>query len=133
MRCRNPHLRQDFSRVKRRGTRVSIAGAQVVVEAMLQTPHFLFHLEGGLDGRTEAYRVASRYRISSGTRWRTEALFAAAKNGELLTDARIGKQAKRLLADERARLIRRVPVAMAAFRPAAQRGARTSSFPGIQR
>jgi hypothetical protein len=80
-----------------------VAGAQVVIEAMLQSPHFLFHLEGGLDGRSEGYRVASRLSYFLWDTMPDQALFDAAKSGELLTEAGIEKQAKRLLADERAR------------------------------
>ena len=36
------------------------AGAKLVVEAMLQSPNFLFHLEGGRDLRSQQYRIASR-------------------------------------------------------------------------
>ena len=79
------------------------AGAQVVVEAMLQSPHFLFHLEGGADGATEEYRVASRLSYFLWDTMPDEALFAAAKNGDLSTPAGIEKQARRMLADERAR------------------------------
>jgi hypothetical protein len=79
------------------------AGAQVVVEGMLQSPHFLFHLEGGTDGRSEAYRIASRLSYFLWNTMPDQALFDAAKSGELLTDAGMEKQARRLLADERAR------------------------------
>ncbi len=80
-----------------------IAGAQVVVEGMLQSPHFLFHLEGGPDGRLEAYRSASRLSYFLWDTMPDPALFEAAKSGELLTEAGIEKHARRLLADERAR------------------------------
>jgi hypothetical protein len=80
-----------------------IAGAQVVVEAMLQSPQFLFHLEGSADGTTEEYRVASRLSYFLWDTMPDEALFNAAKRGELSTPDGIGKQARRMLADERAR------------------------------
>jgi len=79
-----------------------VAGAQVVVEAMLRSPHFLFHLEGSPDGRSEAYRVASRLSYFLWDTMPDGELFTAAKTGELLTAGGIEKQARRLLSDERA-------------------------------
>lgn len=80
-----------------------IAGAQIVVEAMLQSPHFLFHLEGGPYGRSEAYRLASHLSYFLWDTMPDQTLFDAAKSGDLLTEAGMEKQARRMLADERAR------------------------------
>jgi hypothetical protein len=72
--------------------------AVTVVEAMLQSPAFLFHTGTG------SYATASRL---SYLLWDTApdaALLAAAARGELATEAQIGAQARRLMQDGRARL-----------------------------
>jgi mono/diheme cytochrome c family protein len=78
-------------------------GAQVVVEAMLQSPHFLFHLEGGPDGRLKQFRAASALSYFLWDTMPDEALFRAAENGELAGAAAIESSARRLLSDDRAR------------------------------
>jgi hypothetical protein len=79
-----------------------LAGAQVVLEAMLQSPHFLFHLEGGPDGRWTQYQIASRLSYFLWDTMPDEALFRAASKNELADAAGIEKQARRLMADDRA-------------------------------
>ena len=79
------------------------AGAQAVVEAMLQSPYFLFHLEAGADGRLENYRAASRLSYFLWNTMPDDRLFVAAERGELTTQEGIEKHARRLLADARAR------------------------------
>lgn len=74
-----------------------LAGAQVVVEAMLQSPHFLFHLEPG------AYGVAARLSYFLWDTMPDETLLQAAERGELDTAAGIERQVRRMLGDERAR------------------------------
>ncbi|HEU0120809.1 MAG TPA: DUF1592 domain-containing protein [Bryobacteraceae bacterium] len=72
--------------------------AQTVVEAMLQSPGFLFHTGTG------QYGVAARL---SYLLWDTppdEILQQAAASGRLLTDAQIEAQARRLMRDRRAQL-----------------------------
>ncbi|MBL8216458.1 MAG: DUF1592 domain-containing protein [Bryobacterales bacterium] len=69
-----------------------LKGAQIVVETMLQSPHFLFHLEPG------AYGVASRLSYFLWDTMPDEALLAAAGSGELATRAGIEKQVRRMLA-----------------------------------
>jgi hypothetical protein len=78
------------------------AGAQVVVEAMLQSPHFLFHLEGGPDGQAKQYRIASALSYFLWDTMPDEALFQAAAAGEMADAAGIEKHARRLLSDDRA-------------------------------
>ncbi|HUQ90924.1 MAG TPA: DUF1592 domain-containing protein [Bryobacteraceae bacterium] len=73
------------------------AGAQTVVEAMLQSPHFLFHLEPG------AYAVASRLSYFLWDTLPDEELMQAAARGDLSGVTGIEKQGKRMLADPRAR------------------------------
>src|SRR5262249_39015350 len=83
----------------------------VVVEAVLQSPGFLYRWELGpqlatMEGsvaKLSAYEIASRrsYFI-----WRSmpdQALFDAAAAGQLGTDSEISAQAQRLLGDARAR------------------------------
>jgi hypothetical protein len=72
-------------------------GARVVVEAMLQSPNFLFHVEAGPDGRYTDYDVASRLSYLLWNTMPDEALFDAAAKGELSTAAGRDRAARRLL------------------------------------
>ncbi|MFN7920491.1 MAG: DUF1592 domain-containing protein [Bryobacteraceae bacterium] len=74
------------------------ASAQIVTEAMLQSPNFLFHLEQA------GYGVASRLSYFLWDTLPDEALLAAAAKGELDSAAGIEKQVQRMLADERSRI-----------------------------
>jgi hypothetical protein len=86
-----------------KSTRKFLEGARVVVEAMLQSPNFLFHVEGGPDGKLVDYDAASRL---SYMLWNTipdAALFDAAARGELhTTDGRM-KAARRMIDDPRSK------------------------------
>ena len=73
-----------------------LSGAQMVVETMLQSPHFLFHLAPG------SYGVAGRLSYFLWDTLPDEELFRAAEDGELDTQAGIEKQASRMLRDSRA-------------------------------
>jgi hypothetical protein len=73
----------EQARVSRR----FLDGARVVVEAMLQSPNFLFHVEAGPDGRHADYEVASRLSYLLWNTMPDEALFEAAAKGELSTPA----------------------------------------------
>ena len=83
-------------------TRDFTGGAQVVVEAMLQSPYFLFHLEGGPDGQWKHYRAASALSYLLWDTMPDEQLFGAAEKGQLSTAAGIEKHARHLLSDDRA-------------------------------
>ena len=72
-------------------------GARVVVEAMLQSPNFLFHVEAGPDGRHADYEVASRLSYLLWNTMPDEALFEAAAKGELSTPAGRDAAARRML------------------------------------
>ena len=75
-------------------------GARVVVEAMLQSPKFLFHVEGRTaDARAKAedYDVASRLSYLLWDTMPDEALFAAAEKGELRTAGGLERTARRML------------------------------------
>lgn len=96
---RRPLRDEEVARYRRLFLREAdfLKGAQVVVEAMLQSPHFLFHLEPG------AYAIASRLSYFLWDTMPDEALLQAAAAGELQTPAGIERQAGRMLADERAK------------------------------
>jgi hypothetical protein len=72
-------------------------GARVVVEAMLQSPNFLFHVESGPDGKYADYDVASRLSYLLWNTMPDEALFEAAATGELSTVAGRDRAARRML------------------------------------
>jgi hypothetical protein len=71
-------------------------GAQLVMETMLQSPHFLFRLEPGLFG------VASRLSYFLWNTMPDEALLEAAESGELGSQAGLEKQIRRMLKHHRA-------------------------------
>ena len=82
----------------------------VLVEAMLQSPGFLYRWERGLaapqtDGaliKLDHYEIASRLSYYLWNSMPDDALLAAADAGELGTPAQVAAQAERLLADARA-------------------------------
>jgi hypothetical protein len=80
------------------------------IESILQSPDFLYRIEVGTpDPDDKARRVLGSYEMASRLSyffWNTmpdEALFAAADKDELASVAGVEKQARRLLADPRAR------------------------------
>jgi hypothetical protein len=79
-----------------------LEGARAVVEAMLQSPKFLFHVEAGPDGRYSDYEIASRLSYLLWDTMPDKALFDAAANGELRTAADREKIARRMLDNPRA-------------------------------
>ena len=83
----------EQARVSRR----FLDGARVVVEAMLQSPNFLFHVEAGPDGKYTGYDVASRLSYLLWNTMPDEALFEAAAKGALGTPAGRERAARRLL------------------------------------
>ena len=72
-------------------------GARVVVEAMLQSPNFLFHVEAGLDGKYSDYDAASRLSFLLWNTMPDDALFQAAAKGELGTAEGRERAARRML------------------------------------
>ena len=79
-----------------------LEGARTVVEAMLQSPNFLFHLESGPDGRSVDYDIASRLSYLLQDTMPDKALLDAAAKGELRTPAGREAATRRLLDDPRA-------------------------------
>lgn len=92
------------------GEATPVAGARLVVEAMLQAPHFLYQLELGLpdddaDGLValDGFELATRLSFFLWNSTPDDALLDAAAAGELETSEGLLGQAQRLLADGRAR------------------------------
>jgi hypothetical protein len=77
-------------------------GAQLVVEAMLQSPNFLFWINTTSDPKLKAWATASRLSYSVWDTMPDAELFAAAERGELATRAGVEKQVRRMLSDPRA-------------------------------
>ena len=73
-------------------------GAQLVVEAMLQSPSFLFWNDTTPEPKLKAYAAASRLSYSLWDTMPDAALFAAAEHGDLSTAEGVEKQARRMLA-----------------------------------
>jgi hypothetical protein len=80
-----------------------VAGAQLVVEVMLQSPNFLFRLEETGNPKWRPYAAASRLSYALWDTMPDEALLAAAAHGELETPEGVEKTARRMLDDPRAK------------------------------
>jgi len=79
-----------------------MAGAQLVVEAMLQSPNFLFRLDTAIDPNLRAYAAASQLSYSLWDTMPDDALLAAAARGDLSTPAGLEQKARTMLQDPRA-------------------------------
>ncbi|HZL56248.1 MAG TPA: DUF1592 domain-containing protein, partial [Bryobacteraceae bacterium] len=75
----------------------------LVVEAMLQSPDFLFRLDVAPDPKLKPWATASRLSYSLWDTMPDAELFAEAQRGDLATRAGMEKAARRMLADLRAR------------------------------
>lgn len=80
-----------------------LGGAKMVVEAMLQSPHFLFRVERGRGGPYEQYEIASRLSYFLWDTMPNDELLRAAERGEFATAAQIEAHARRMLADPQAK------------------------------
>jgi hypothetical protein len=78
-------------------------GARTVVEAMLQSPNFLFRTENGRDPAQKPFETASRLSYFLWNSMPDEALLTAAAQGQLNTKAGLDAHIQRLLKDEKAR------------------------------
>jgi hypothetical protein len=78
-------------------------GAQVVVEAMLQSPHFLYRVERGADPGMRGYERASALSYMFWDSMPDGDLLKSAGAGELDTPAGYERAARRLISDPRAR------------------------------
>jgi len=79
------------------------AGARIVVEAMLQSPNFLFHIEDTKNPAWKPWAAAARLSYALWDSMPDQALFDAAARGNLNSPAGIENQARRMLKDPRAR------------------------------
>lgn len=87
------------------------AGVEMILEVMLQSPHFLYRVELGgspVDGapglvRLGDWEMASRLSYLFWGSMPDEELFRAAEEGELRTKEQIAAQAERMLDDEKSR------------------------------
>lgn len=80
-----------------------LKGAQLVVEAMLQSPNFLFRLEATPEPKLKAWATASRLSYALWDTMPDTELRAAAARGELSTRDGVDKVLRRMLQDPRAR------------------------------
>jgi hypothetical protein len=80
-----------------------VRGAGLVVEAMLQSPHFVFRLEETDNPRWQPYARASRLSYALWDSTPDDALLASAAKGELNTADGVEKTARRMLDDPRAK------------------------------
>ncbi|HEX4771482.1 MAG TPA: DUF1592 domain-containing protein [Bryobacteraceae bacterium] len=79
-----------------------LKGAQLIVEAMLQSPNFLFWLDATPDPKLKPWATATSLSYSVWDTMPDPELFAAAQHGELGTREGVEKQVRRMLADPRA-------------------------------
>jgi hypothetical protein len=89
-----------------RATMTLEQAVQGVLEAFLQSPHFLYRVEVGEMGaavKVTDYQLASRLSYLLWGSMPDESLLAAAGRGELAQPAQVEAQARRMLADPRAR------------------------------
>ena len=68
-----------------------LKGAQLVVEAMLQSPNFLFRLDATPDPKLKPWATASRLSYALWDTMPDAELFAAAARGDLVDPRRRGK------------------------------------------
>ncbi|HEY7305436.1 MAG TPA: DUF1592 domain-containing protein [Bryobacteraceae bacterium] len=77
-------------------------GARLVVEAMLDSPNFLFWLDDTSDPKLKPYAMASRLSYALWDTMPDPALMEAASRGDLATASELEKMARRMLKDPRA-------------------------------
>jgi hypothetical protein len=107
----DPDERSDYLALYQQG-RASwdgVTGLRLVVQAMLLSPHFLYHVETLPPEATtsavplDGYEVASRLSYFLWSSMPDDVLFAAAETGALLDPDELETQARRMLDDPRAR------------------------------
>ena len=81
-----------------------LGGARIIVEAMLQSPHFLFRIERGHGGPFESFEIASRLSYFLWDTMPDDEMLRAAEQGEYSTGEQIEARARRMLADPRAKI-----------------------------
>lgn len=80
-----------------------IKGAQLVMEAMLQSSNFLFRLEDTSGPKWKQYATASRLSYALWDSMPDAALFTAAEKGELATRRGVETQIRRMLDNPKAK------------------------------
>jgi hypothetical protein len=80
-----------------------LKGAEVIVEAMLQSPNFLFHVEPGADPAQRQYAIANRLSYFLWDTMPDKALLQAAEKGQLSNKAQIRSQIERLMLSPQAK------------------------------
>ncbi len=80
-----------------------LRGARIIVEAMLQSPHFLFRLDETSNPKWKPYAKASRLSYALWDSMPDRGLLESAARGELATSQGVETAARRMLADPRAR------------------------------
>jgi len=80
-----------------------LKGAQLVVEAMLQSPNFLFRMEATPDPKLKPWATASRLSYALWDTMPDPDLLVAAARGELATREGVDKTVRRMLEDPRSR------------------------------
>lgn len=80
-----------------------LKGAQLVIEAMLQSSNFVFRLENTDDPKWKPYATASRLSYALWDTMPDAELFTAAEKGELNTPEGIKRQVRRMMDNPRAR------------------------------
>lgn len=98
----------DAGEMKRYETLMStepdfLKGAQLTIEAMLQSPNFLFRLDAATDPAWKPYAAASRLSYQIWDSMPDAELFKEAARGDLSTPQGVEKTTRRLLADPRAK------------------------------
>jgi len=94
------------------GAATGVAAAQIALEAMLQSPHFLFRIDVGQvdEGspsprrKLDGYELATRLAYALWGTTPDDALLAAARAGELDSAEGVRASVRRMLEDERARV-----------------------------
>jgi Protein of unknown function (DUF1592)/Protein of unknown function (DUF1588)/Protein of unknown function (DUF1587)/Protein of unknown function (DUF1595)/Protein of unknown function (DUF1585) len=84
-------------------TRSFHSGASMVIEAMLQSPHFLFRIERGANSPNAQFDMASRLSYFLWGTMPSDELLRDAGEGKIATVERIEATARRMLEDPRAR------------------------------
>jgi Protein of unknown function (DUF1592)/Protein of unknown function (DUF1588)/Protein of unknown function (DUF1587)/Protein of unknown function (DUF1595)/Protein of unknown function (DUF1585) len=97
------HVYGELFRQEAQRTGDFLGGAQMVVEAMLQSPHFLFRVERGPSSPFREYEIASRLSYFVWDTMPDRDLLSAAANGDLSTVEQVETTARRMLEDPRAK------------------------------
>lgn len=80
-----------------------LKGAQTVIEAMLQSPSFLFWMEQTTNPKWTSYAAAARLSYSLWDTMPDDALLESASRGELNTPAGVARAGRKMLDDPRAK------------------------------